>query len=77
MINSDYSIQFLGKYVLVVIDRPKGSCHPDWNLIYEVNYGYIPNTLAPDGEELDAYVLGVDRPVNKFKGKCIAIIQRH
>ena len=40
------------------------------------NYGYIPNTLAPDGEEIDAYVLGVDKPVKSFKGKVIAIIHR-
>lgn len=61
---------------MVIIDRPIGYCHPEWDLIYEVNYGYIPDTLAPDGEELDAYVLGVDKPVDKFEGKCIAIIQR-
>lgn len=76
MPNPDYSTQFLGKQVSVIIDRPKGCFHPEWNFIYEVNYGYIPNTLAPDGEELDAYVLGIDKPLNEFKGRCIAIIQR-
>lgn len=76
MINPDYSTQFLGKQVSVIIDRPKDCCHPEWNFIYEVNYGYIPNTLAPDGEELDAYVLGIDKPLNEFEGRCIAIIQR-
>lgn len=76
MVHPDYSIQFLGKKVLVVVDRPKDSYHPEWNFIYEVNYGYIPNTLAPDGEELDAYILGIDEPVNEFEGKCIAIIRR-
>ncbi|MFZ1735603.1 MAG: inorganic pyrophosphatase, partial [Candidatus Moraniibacteriota bacterium] len=39
-------------------------------------YGYILDTKAPDGEELDAYVLGVERPVESFKGKCVAIIHR-
>ncbi|KKT67590.1 MAG: hypothetical protein UX25_C0042G0003 [Candidatus Woesebacteria bacterium GW2011_GWC2_45_9] len=43
---------------------------------YEVNYGYIPNTRSADGEELDAYVLGVDKPIEKITGTCIAIIQR-
>lgn len=76
MTGRGYSVQFLGRQVLVVVDRPKGYCHPKWNFIYEVNYGYIPNTIAPDGEELDAYVLGIDKPINKFEGRCIAIIQR-
>ena len=43
---------------------------------YEVNYGYIPNTKSADGEELDAYVLGVDKPLTKTKGVCIAVIRR-
>jgi inorganic pyrophosphatase len=67
---------FLGKNVEVIIDRPLGSIHPKHGFIYEVNYGYIAGTLAPDGEELDAYVLGVAKPLEKFSGKCIAIIHR-
>ena len=45
-------------------------------MIYEVNYGYVPNTISGDGEELDCYVLGVDKPLDNFTGKCIAIIHR-
>ena len=41
-----------------------------------VNYGFIPNTISGDGEELDAYVLGVDTPLANFTGKCVAIIHR-
>jgi inorganic pyrophosphatase len=41
-----------------------------------VNYGYIPGAIASDGEELDAYVLGVFIPIKKFTGKCIAVIHR-
>lgn len=67
---------FLGKTVNVSIDRPLGSKHPKHGFLYEVNYGFIPNTKAPDGEELDAYVLGVDEPIKEFTGKCIAIIHR-
>ena len=51
------SIKYLNKTVTVKIDRPLGSKHPDWDLIYEVNYGYVPNTISGDGEELDCYVL--------------------
>lgn len=70
------SIKYLNKTVTVKMDRPLGSKHPDWDLIYEVNYGYLPNTISGDGEELDCYVLGVDKPLDSFTGKCIAIIHR-
>ena len=53
------SIEFLNKKVTVKMDRPMGSKHPKHGFIYPVNYGYIPNTLSGDFEELDAYVLGV------------------
>ena len=67
----------LGKIVTVKIDRPIGSVHPEYNdMVYPVNYGYIPNTISGDGEELDCYILGVFEPINNFKGKCIAIIHR-
>jgi inorganic pyrophosphatase len=36
----------------------------------------VPDTKAPDGEEIDAYFLGIDKPVKKAQGKCIAIIHR-
>ena len=41
-----------------------------------MNYGYIAGIIAPDGEEQDAYILGVDHPVDTFTGKIIAIIRR-
>ncbi len=67
---------YLGKEVEVIIDRPLGSKHPKHGFVYEANYGYIPGTKAPDGEELDAYVLGIEKPIESFRGKCIAIIHR-
>ncbi len=73
-ISSNY--QYIGKKVNIVIDRTKGSKHPKHGFVYEVNYGYVPNTVSGDGEELDAYVLGVDEPLNSFEGICIAIIHR-
>lgn len=61
----------------VTIDRPMGSSHPDYPaLIYPVNYGYISGIVAPDGEEQDAYILGVDVPVHEFTGRRIAIVHR-
>ena len=70
------SLSFLGQKVNVVIDRPLGSKHPQHGFIYEVNYGYIPNTKSPDGEEQDVYVLGIDKPSDKIIGVCIAVIHR-
>ena len=67
---------FLGKLVRVHMDRPLGSKHPKHGFTYEVNYGFIPNTISGDGEELDAYVLGPDYPIQDFLGRCIAIIHR-
>ena len=68
---------FLGKQVTVVIDRPLGSAHPEYGFVYEVNYGFVPGTAAPDGAELDAYYLGVDSPLEQATGQCIALIHRH
>lgn len=67
---------YLGKNVEVKIDRPIGSKHPTYGFIYPVNYGYLPNTIAGDGEEVDAYVLGVFEPVEVFRGKVSAVIHR-
>ena len=45
-------------------------------MIYEANYGYVADTVSGDGEELDAYVLGVKEPLEQFTGQCIAVIRR-
>lgn len=67
----------IGEFVKVTVDRPLGSYHPEHkDMYYPVNYGYIEGIIAPDGEEQDAYILGVDEPVKEFKGKIIAIIRR-
>lgn len=70
------SKEFLNKLVTVKVDRKLGSRHPKHGFVYEVNYGYLPNTVSGDGEELDAYILGIDKPVDEFAGKVIAIIVR-
>ena len=68
--------QYINQIVNVEIDRPLNSKHPKHGFVYSVNYGFIPNTISGDGEELDAYILGVDTPISEFKGLCIAIIHR-
>ena len=67
----------IGKKVKVIIDRPLGTYHPKHkDIFYSVNYGYIEGIIAPDGEEQDAYVLGVNEPISEFTGEIIAIIKR-
>jgi len=67
---------FLGRVVYIEIDRPLGSKHPKAGFIYPINYGYVPNQPAPDGDDLDAYLLGVFEPVAQFTGSCIAVVHR-
>lgn len=68
---------YLGREVYIVIDRPLGSVHPKHSdIIYPVNYGYIPNTVSGDGEEIDVYLLGVSVPVRDFNCRIIAVIER-
>lgn len=67
----------LGETVTVTIDRPMGTYHPNHpDIYYPVSYGYIEGIIAGDGEEQDAYVLGVDHPAEQFQGTVIAIIHR-
>lgn len=71
-----FSEKYIGKKFNVIVDRKLGSKHPNWGFIYPTNYGYIPNTVSGDGEELDAYILGVFEPLDTFEGICIAVIHR-
>lgn len=67
----------IGSIVTVIIDRPLGSSHPSHpNIVYPINYGFIKGVLAPDGENQDAYILGVYEPVEQFTGVVIAIVHR-
>jgi inorganic pyrophosphatase len=70
------SYQYIGQKVIAYIDRPLNTKHPKHGFLYPVNYGYIPNTVSGDGEELDCYILGVDEPLKTFEGDCIAVIHR-
>lgn len=65
---------YLGKIVLIEIDQAYGTYYK--NTQYEVNYGFVSDTIAPDGEPLDAYYLGPKEPLKKATGKCVAIIHR-
>ena len=63
--------------IKVIVDRKIGSHHLNYpDLIYEINYGYVPGVLSADFEEQDAYIIGIDEPVEEFVGDLVAIIQR-
>ena len=64
----------MGKLVHVVVDRPIGYQHGD--ITYPINYGYIPGMTAGDGEEQDAYILGISEPITEFDGQVVAAICR-
>lgn len=68
----------IGKTVTVTVDRPLGSYHPEHKeMYYPINYGYIEGVMAPDSEEQDAYILGVNEPIDNFTGRVIAIVHRN
>lgn len=67
----------IGTIVTVTVDRPLGSYHPEHkDMYYPVNYGYVEGNVASDGEEQDAYILGVNKPVDTFTGRIIAVVHR-
>lgn len=68
--------KYLWKKVSLTIDRPIGSKHPNHDRTYPVNYGYLPNTVSWDWEEIDVYVLGEFEPIKEFEWKVIALIKR-
>lgn len=68
--------KYLKKKVEVTIDRPLGSKHPKHGFVYGANHGFIKGVLAPDGEDLDAYYLGVSEPLKTGEGICVAIAHR-
>ena len=71
-------LSYLGKTVTIEIDRPIGFLHQkeSYTLTYPINYGYLPGVLGGDGEELDVYLLGVDRPVERYTARIIGVVYR-
>ena len=68
---------FLGKKVQLKFDQPVGSSYAPHNIeSYPINYGYVRNVLAPDGDNLDAYLLNVFESLESGEGVCIATIHR-
>lgn len=66
--------EHLGKTVHIIVDRPVGYRHGD--ILYPVNYGYLPGVTAGDGEAQDVYILGVCEPLQEFDGRIIGAVRR-
>lgn len=76
-INTTLSLEsYLGKFIKVKIDRPLASRHPEHGFVYCLNYGFIPDTVSGDGEEIDAYVVGEFEAVEAYEGYVVAVIKR-
>ena len=67
--------RYLGRRVHVIVDRPVGYDHK--GILYPVNYGYLPGVIAGDGEEQDAYILGISIPLTEFDGIAIGAAVRN
>jgi len=69
---------YLGKKATIKIDRPIGYVHKKGEKVlnYPINYGYLPEVIGGDGENIDVYLLGVNEIVDTYKGKIIAIVHR-
>ena len=68
---------YIGRQVKIEIDRPIGSKHPKFkDCIYPINYGFIPNTMAGDGMEIDVYLIRENKPQKNIKAKIVGVILR-
>lgn len=67
----------IGTRVHVTVDRKMGSVHPEHaDMYYELNYGHVDGVIGGDGEPQDAYIVGVDAPLDALDGVVIAVIHR-
>ena len=45
----------------IILDRPKGTEHPRYpDLVYPLDYGYLENTSAGDGDGIDVWIGSID-----------------
>lgn len=69
-------IQWLGKKVDIVFDRPIGFQSKPEYTPYPINYGYIKNIYSLDGGEVDCYYLDSDEPLETTSGEVVAVVKR-
>ncbi|MBB5173303.1 inorganic pyrophosphatase [Texcoconibacillus texcoconensis] len=68
--------KYLRKSVQVIVDRPLGTVDPNTNRELPINIGTLPGTVTIDNSEVNAYILGVSKPLTFFSGTVIALVQR-
>ena len=73
-LEKDDFFDFIGKSVLVKIDRPKGTEHKGFT--YPFNYGYVVGFNAKDGEGADVYVLDDHSNISLKPVNIIAVVYR-
>ena len=68
----------LGQKVHIVVDRPVGFVRRTgaYETVYPVNYGYLPGVPGGDGEDQDAYLLGVNETVAEADAVVIGVVRR-
>lgn len=76
-IAKNYATRYIGLEVEIKISRPLGSMNPKYGFTYDVHFGSIPAIESTEGIQVEAYLFGIDDPVEKFTGVCIAVIRRH
>ena len=70
-------VHWAGRRLTVEIDRPLASTHPrEDDIVYAVNYGFVPGTIAPDGHPIDVYVLDAGEPLGRCEATIVAIVRR-
>ncbi|MBP9827428.1 hypothetical protein KBC99_03050 [Candidatus Saccharibacteria bacterium] len=68
---------FLGEQIDIIFDRPLGSTHPKHKaMICPVNYRYVPDAQAGNGDPVDVYYLSSEGQVKRTKDTCIGYVDR-
>ena len=66
----------LGRHIHVKITRSMNTYSHQLGRAYGVNYADLEGQRGFHRDVRGAYVVGVDRPLRTFDGKCIAVLQR-
>lgn len=60
--------------VTIEVDHALGTQHPTYGMNYEVNMGFVQESM--EDEFQDVYILGIEEPIETFKGEVIARVLR-
>lgn len=72
----DLMKRWIGRDVVVTMDRPIGYIKEGFDKPYPINYGFIKDIYSLDAEEVDCYCIDETVPMNEICGKVIAIVKR-